>query len=74
MRALEFIRDHVTFKLPYDFSYQMKNPKELLPSQYIIYQDQIFSRREKLTRIIIILGGHQLLVSKVITSSDQISL
>ena len=26
MRALEFIRDHVTFKLPYDFSYQMKNP------------------------------------------------
>ena len=24
MRALEFIRDHVTFKLPYDFSYQMK--------------------------------------------------
>ena len=27
MRALEFIRDHVTFKLPYDFSYKMKNPK-----------------------------------------------
>ena len=26
MRALEFIRDHVTFKLPYDFSYHMKNP------------------------------------------------
>jgi hypothetical protein len=26
MRALEFIRDHATFKLPYDFSYQMKNP------------------------------------------------
>ena len=26
MRALEFIRDHVTFKLPYDFSYQMKPP------------------------------------------------
>ena len=24
MRALEFIRDHVTFKLPFDFSYQMK--------------------------------------------------
>ena len=23
MRALEFIRDHVTFKLPYDFSYHM---------------------------------------------------
>ena len=23
MRALEFIRDHVTFKVPYDFSYQM---------------------------------------------------
>ena len=30
MRALEFIRDHVTFKLPYDFSYQMKNPKIIL--------------------------------------------
>ena len=27
MRALEFIRDHVTFKLPYDFSYQMKTPQ-----------------------------------------------
>ena len=26
MRALEFIRDHVTFKPPYDFRYQMKNP------------------------------------------------
>ena len=26
MRALEFIRDHVTFKLPYDFSYHMKTP------------------------------------------------
>ena len=26
MRALEFIRDRVTFKLPYDFSYQMKPP------------------------------------------------
>ena len=24
MRALEFIRDHVTFKLPYDSSYHMK--------------------------------------------------
>jgi len=29
MRALEFIRDHVTFKLPYDFSYQMKTPKQV---------------------------------------------
>ena len=28
MRALEFIRDHVTFKLPYDFSYQMKTSKD----------------------------------------------
>ena len=26
MRALEFRRDHVTFKLPYDFSYHMKTP------------------------------------------------
>ena len=30
MRALEFIRDHVTFKLPYDFSYYMKTPNDLL--------------------------------------------
>ena len=28
MKALEFVRDHVTFKLPYDFSYQMKTPKD----------------------------------------------
>ena len=28
MRALELIRDHVTFKLPYDFSYHMKTPNE----------------------------------------------
>ena len=28
MRALEFIRDHVTFKLPYDFSYHMKTPNK----------------------------------------------
>ena len=27
MRALEFMRDHVTFKLPYDFSYQMKTQR-----------------------------------------------
>ena len=27
MRAFEFIRDHVTFKLPYDFSYHMKTPQ-----------------------------------------------
>ena len=32
MRVFEFIRDHVTFKLPYDFSYYMKNP-------YIHYSD-----------------------------------
>ena len=32
MRALEFIRDHVTFKLTYDFSYQMKTP-------YTVIQD-----------------------------------
>ena len=28
MRALEFIRDHVTLKLPYDFSYHMKTPMQ----------------------------------------------
>ena len=30
MRALESIRDHATFKLPCDFSYQMKTPFECL--------------------------------------------
>ena len=30
MKALEFIRDHVTFKLPYDFSYHMKTPRIML--------------------------------------------
>ena len=30
MRALEFIRDHVTFKLPYAFSYHMKTPLSTL--------------------------------------------
>ena len=29
-RALEFARDHVTFKLSYDFSYQMKTPMSSL--------------------------------------------
>ena len=29
MRAHEFIRDHVTFKLPYDYSYHMKTPINL---------------------------------------------
>ena len=27
MTALEFIWDHVFFKLPYDFSYHMKTPQ-----------------------------------------------
>ena len=35
MRALEFIRDHVTFKLPYDFSYHMKTPMVRLPKVII---------------------------------------
>ena len=39
MRAHEFIRDHVTFKLPYDFSYQMKTPFEP-PKNHIM---QLFS-------------------------------
>ena len=36
MRALEFIRDHVTFKLPYDFSYHMKTPLHILISKIFI--------------------------------------
>ena len=42
MRALEFIRDHVTFKLPYDFSYHMKTPKmsfQLHLNTHIIYKE-----------------------------------
>ena len=47
MRALEFIRDHVTFKLPYDFSYHMKNPFLILHfmtdlSIFFYYKFQIF--------------------------------
>ena len=42
MRALEFIKDHVTFKLPYDFSYQMKTPFIILQFlQYIKVHDFI---------------------------------
>ena len=43
MRALEFIRDHVTFKLPYDFSYHMKNPKyfEFLIQSLKVYFSEI---------------------------------
>ena len=33
MRALEFIRDHVTFKLPYDFSYHMKTQDQQGPAR-----------------------------------------
>ena len=33
MRALEFIRDHVIFKFPYDFSYHMKTPHDALSYQ-----------------------------------------
>ena len=33
MSALEFIRDHVTFKLPYDFSYYMKTHLNTLTSK-----------------------------------------
>jgi hypothetical protein len=37
MRAIEFIRDHVTFKLSYDFSYQMKTPlKDLIDTKLIL--------------------------------------
>ena len=35
MRALEFIRDHVTFKLPYDFIYHMKTPMGTLTFAYL---------------------------------------
>ena len=41
MRALEFIRNHVTFKLPYDFSYQMKTPLDPYGA-YIIICDTVY--------------------------------
>ena len=52
MRALEFIRDHVTFKLPYDFSYQMKTPMVELQLQFVICDlEQFFLvGKEKLSR------------------------
>ena len=37
MRELEFIRDHVTFKLPYDFSYHMKTPNNQHPLHWIYF-------------------------------------
>ena len=33
MRTLEFIRDHVTFKLPYYFSYHMKTQDQQGPAR-----------------------------------------
>ena len=47
MRALEFLRDHVTFKLPYDFSYHMKTPIVYLiaqPEIQLLNTLQIYSR------------------------------
>ena len=41
MRALEFIRDHVTFKLPYDFSYHMKTPFMLCEIKFVINRPSI---------------------------------
>ena len=48
MRAIEFIRDHVTFKLPYYFSYQMKNPLDLIRSLhnlFVLQSNLIFSMK-----------------------------
>ena len=45
MRALESIRDDVTFKLPYDFGYHMKTPMYSAQDNVIIvlvYPFQIF--------------------------------
>ena len=42
MRALEFIKDHVNFKLPYDFSYQMKTPQ----NQIYCAINYLFSREK----------------------------
>ena len=42
IRALEFIKDHVTFKLPYDFSYHMKTPLDILGSFIIMKRSTSF--------------------------------
>ena len=39
---IEFIRDHVTFKLPYDFSYHMKTPLDILGSFIIMKRSSSF--------------------------------
>ena len=44
MRALEFIRDHVTFKLPYDFSYHMETPQIQLNLSYTAKTAKILLR------------------------------
>ena len=44
-RAREFIRDHVTFKLPYDFSYHMKTPQMRLI--LILYQIHLIMQVQK---------------------------
>ena len=43
MRELEFIREHVTFKLPYDFSYHMKTPHVPMLFFYIYKKMEIFN-------------------------------
>ena len=41
MRALEFIRDHVTFKLPYNSSYHMKTPYDKLKEPINIAKESV---------------------------------
>ena len=46
MRALEFIKDHVTFKLPYDFSYQMKTRKFAYEIQLLLIKALLKGKSE----------------------------
>ena len=56
MRALEFIRDHVTFKLPYDFSYHMKTPMYILCSLILKSKDLwIYGQNTQIAKYIV--GG-----------------
>ena len=56
MRALEFIRDHVTFKLSYDSSYHMKIPIALEKSTF--KNQHFFNQSKNDTQNIILDSTH----------------
>ena len=63
MRALEFIRGHVTFKLPYDFSYHMKTPYVFVCSFLGEFKDYKMSFQNHLTFSFIVLACEKLVTT-----------